>query len=221
MGDKVLEAKVTPFTFESLGAQFGARKAAPKEEAPPPPPTFTEEELHQKGIESFQKGMAEGKALGRKEAEDKNRAIHEQLTQTMEKALPVIQTMDAKYQIELERIRTQLPKLVLAVSQKVAGKALKAEPMATIEDAIEKSLSVLAQKPEVSVFVHPSLAEALKEKLTAMTAERNIATRFSILTDEAIQPSDMRLEWRDGGITTNTQQMWDAIEKMLEETLQG
>lgn len=210
---------IKPFSFESLG-EFGAAAAKKKaEEEIPPPPTFSEEELQKKGEESYALGFKDGLAQGRKEAEDKNRAAHEQLSKSIDAALPAILAMETQFLQSTASLKEKIPQLVLAMSQKVAGKALAENPTARIQEVLEQSIALISAKPEVWIIVHPSVAEALKEQLTAMWSARNITTKLNIHTDEALTPANLRVEWKDGGVATNVEQMWREIEKVLEETL--
>lgn len=209
---------IKPFSFESLG-EFGAATKKKAEEEIPPPPTFSEEELQKKAEESYAMGFKDGTAHGKKDAENKNRAAQEQLAKSIEAALPTIQAMETHFQQSLHSLKEKIPQLVLALSQKVAGKALAENPAARVQEAIEQSISLLAAKPEIWITVHPSVVEALTEQLTALWAARNITTKLNIHTDESMMPANLQVEWKDGGVATNVDQMWREVEKVLEETL--
>ncbi len=173
------------FTFDKV---FDLRGAAAGEDLDSRARTHTEEALVAAREEAFAQGLAAGLERARGETA---RAIADALAQ-MNRRLEDLQTADR------ER-RRQAVNLALAIGAKLAGTLMRRQPLAEAEALIRDCLAEVAEEPRVVIRVNEALLDDLKHRLGELAAECGFGGEIVILGDDALEGSDCRVEWADGG----------------------
>jgi len=219
----VYDANVKRFMFER-DFEAELRPAPPKPQEPipeqptevlmpdepvhPPTPMFSAEELHAARMAAY----ADGETTGLQTA---------------------MGSIDSKIARALEQIGAQLPSLqhdreqvVHSVSEEAArlAHAMVArmfpemarrygltEIQAVIADCIEQAID----QPRIIIRLHPDLAPVISEKAEHMAMMAGYAGRLSVLPEATLGPSDIRLEWGDGGAERLISRAWADISDIV------
>lgn len=174
----------------------------------PPSPMFSAEELHGARMAAY----ADGETTGLQTA---------------------MGSIDSKIARALEQIGAQLPSLqqdreqvVHSVSEEAArlAHAMVArmfpelarrygltEIQAVISDCIEQAID----QPRIIIRLHPDLAPVISEKAEHMAMMAGYAGRLSVLPEATLGPSDIRLEWGDGGAERLISRAWADISDIV------
>jgi len=217
---------VERFSFKELngGAANANRGNRPfkspgkaKEDAPPPPPTFSEEQLKAAERASYQKGFLEGEKEGRKQAESEQAMIDRKLTETVEKFANRVAPIFNDYKKMALALQQQSPKVALSIARKIAGHALAQNAQAVIDEIALRCSETMLKEPKLTITVHESMGDTLARKLEQLAARLQSATDIVILRDPSMPMADCRIEWNQGEIERQTAQIWQQIEKTIED----
>jgi len=181
------------------------------------PPTFNEEQLKMAEREAHQKGFLEGEQEGRKQAESEQAMIDRKLSETLEKFATSLQPLFENYSKMAVALQQQSPKMALAISRKVAGHALAQNAQAVIDELATRACQTMMEEPKLTITVHDSLADALTKKLEQLATRLQSATNIIVQRDANIPATDCRIEWSQGVMERQTTQIWQQVEKMIED----
>ena len=187
----------------------------PKEEEVPAEPTFNEADLKLAEREGYQKGFLEGIKEGRHQAESEQAAINAQLAALGSTFTGSVMPLFEDYKRMYLRISQELPKIALAIAQKVAGAALQENAAAQVAEIATRCCESMMSEPQLTITVHESLGDALEKMLSGLAARLPESTHIIILRDPATPKSDCKIEWKMGSMHYSTQEMWDRVEKAV------
>jgi flagellar assembly protein FliH len=156
----------------------------------------------------YMRGLQDGQRQGEVEAQARLAAAMERLAAT---AGAMLSANDA-HQSESEALAIDF---ALALGRKLAGNVLAREPLAAIADAAAQSFQHLRGVPHLVVRVNESLVEAVDPLIARMARERGFEGRLVTLGEPDIAPSDVRLEWADGGIVRDQTRIEQAVAQAL------
>lgn len=118
-----------------------------------------------------------------------------------------LQTIGAQMQIILSRLadesaslRASATELALAAARKIAGEALNAFPIDTIEQLAAEAVQDLRDEPRLSVRCAPDLVEDLAERLERTARELGFEGAIRVRGNAEMSGADVRLEWATGAI---------------------
>lgn len=115
----------------------------------------------------------------------------------------------------VEQHRRDAARLAHAIAGKLAGAALAALPARTIEDVIEKAITMVPHEPRIVVRAHPDAVSPLKEASARISAEHGYGGRIVIIGEAQFRNGDCRIEWADGGMERSL----DAIDETIRAAL--
>jgi len=189
-----------------------------KEEVPPPPPppSFNEEDVKTAEREGYKKGFLEGTEDGIKQAQSEQADIDRKLTETVEKFAKAVSPLLNDYRQMIQQLRQDMPKVAMAIAQKVAGDALAKDAQRTIEGVAMRCVETMIGEPKLTVCVHSSLAAALEGKLQQLATRLQSATHIVVIPDEAMEIANCRIEWKHGAMERHTGALWAEIERVVQ-----
>lgn len=191
-----------------------AAEAAPV--APPPPPTYSQAELDKEKAMSFSEGLQKGITEGRAGAENDQSQVNLQLQQLMSR-LNADLTATRQEFLELYQSKYhELIGLALAVAGKVAGTALKESSDQIISSLIEQTLPMLLRQPKVIIAVHPEIKSVMESHVLRIAMESGYEGTVIVNGNPALAISDCRLEWQDGAVERNSENIWKEILQVIE-----
>lgn len=103
----------------------------------------------------------------------------------------------------------------LALGRKLAGEALRSEPLAAIAEAAKAAFSHVRGVPHLAVRVNEALLEDVETLVKRLARERGFEGRLIVLGEPDIAPGDARLEWADGGIVRDQARIEEAVARAL------
>lgn len=125
-----------------------------------------------------------------------------------------LQTIGAQMQIILSRLadesaslRASATELALAAARKIAGEALKAYPLDTIEQLTAEAVQDLREEPRLSVRCAPELVEDLAERLERTARELGFEGAIRVRGNAEMSGADVRLEWATGAIERSAEEI--------------
>jgi flagellar assembly protein FliH len=175
-------------------------------------PTFSEEEVEIARQQGYEAGKEEGLAAT---MEILTKQINETLFKIDEKLLAAFQTQDSFNQ-DLSRAAHSL---AIGVCKKMMPAMAEKYSFDEVERAIEQVFSKAIEKPRITLSVHVNLVEAVEERLTELAKEKGFEGRVFVKADEAMEASDCRVDWVNGGSERNTKKLWANITSILDRNI--
>ncbi len=183
--------------------------------APPPPPTFSEEEMMLAEREGYKKGFAAGEIEGRKQAENQQAEINNQLVAMIDTFTSSVAPIFDHYRTMTLDLQKDIPNVALAIARKVAGESLQANAEAVVCDIAMKACETMISEPELTIVAHESFADTLENKLQELAQRLPAATRIIIVRDPDMPKADCRIEWHNGSLERVTTNLWQHVEKAI------
>jgi flagellar assembly protein FliH len=88
-----------------------------------------------------------------------------------------------------------------------------------IEGILTHCLTSLKQEPRLVAYVSAAQLDALQGRLAELTAANGFEGRVVLIGDDKMADSDCRVEWADGGIERDSNQIWRTIEDAMNRYL--
>ncbi len=175
-------------------------------------PTFSEEEVE----EARQKGFDAGKEEGRREAAD---ATEQKLLETIEQACTQLADV-YNTQTEANReIGREMISVATAIAKKMFPDLNARNALGEVERVVQETLKAVTEEPRIQIMVNPELREPLSERLSTMTHRAGFEGKVFVNPDPAMQLGDCRIEWSNGAAVRDSEEMWQMIDKIIEENL--
>jgi flagellar assembly protein FliH len=213
-------AAIRKFTFDN-DFDRPAKPAAKPEVVvepppPPPPPTFSEQELADAVATARKAALAEGVAQGRAEsAADVERRTAAALAAIGNH----LASIDKQVRAVADGLAQNTVELSLAMVRQLFPALLRRGAAAEIEALFAQCLETLRAEPWFTIRVPADQADEIGEKVQAVGASRGYEGRLTVLGDAALKPGDCRIEWAQGGMIRDREQIWKAIEAAIEQAL--
>jgi flagellar assembly protein FliH len=157
---------------------------------------------------AFARGVAQGAAETRVEAEQRSLAMIERIATTMSTLDKQIEAVEAKFE-------TEAVEVAVAVAKKLAPELVATEPFAEIAALAVGCFRNLVKCPHVVVRVNDALHETARATLDEIVRRLSPDTKLVLLAEPDIAPGDCRIEWADGGIERDTAATAAAIDEAV------
>ncbi len=175
-------------------------------------PTFSEEEVEQARTEGFDAGKEEGR---REAADATEQKLLETIEQACEKLADVYNTQtDANRQIGREMIS-----VATAIAKKMFPDLNSRNALGEVERVVQETLKAVTEEPRIQIMVNPELREPLTERLGTMTHRAGFEGKVFVNPDPSMPLGDCRIEWSNGAAVRNVEEMWEMIDKIIDENL--
>lgn len=193
-------------------------EVAPVEVAPPPPPppTFSEAELDASRMAGRKQGYTEGFTAGRQEAQRETDRRAEDANAAISKLADAVGNLQTSYHRMLLTEATQLKQLITTIARKVAGEAINARGVETIEAVVERCLPVIFTKPRVIIELHPGILEAAIERIENQLRREGFEGEIQFRSNEDLGISDISIDWITGQVSRSEAALWEEIHTLLE-----
>ena len=184
----------------------------PPEPEAPPQVIYSEEDYNQAKEEAYVAGHA---AALQETAESMDRLI----AVALEACAESLKTLFVK----AETLSDESTSLVAQVTQEICKKLLPhtADEYVTTEitSMVQSLLPELLGQSRVIVKTNPHTAEKLEGHLKAVADKIGFEGRLVVIDDSSILPTDVFVEWSDGGAERNTKQLWSEIDALIERNI--
>jgi flagellar assembly protein FliH len=101
------------------------------------------------------------------------------------------------------RIETEAVDVAVAVARKLCAELTSREPLAELTALVADCLRHLVSTPHLAVRVNDALYDEAHARIETLARQSGFEGRLVILSDPDIAHSDCKLEWADGGVTSD------------------
>ena len=188
------------FTFDTYFGERPGRPAADRK----PSHSVTESD-----VEAARKqGYADGHAAGEQEAAARSdRELGDAMTQLAQSAASLLTALDS----QMASMKKESVAIAMEVSRKLAPAMVAMRPEVEIEAVLRDCLTHLNREPHILLRVSASLVDRLKETVDRMAMERGLSGRIILLGEPAMAEGDCVVEWADGGVVRNRDEVENEI----------
>ncbi len=187
----------------------------------PAEPVFNESQVKDAEQTGYCRGFLEGEKELREQAEAAAGKLQQDLLNAVEKLAGNVHRMMTEYNQFSQTQRGELPKLALAIARKVAGQALKNDPMPAIESMVKTCVDRLLPQPHIVITVAEPLVAALRERLAEYYAHNQDPGEISIEGNPALTAADCKIVWEHGTAARSTASLWREMEALVESMADG
>ncbi len=159
-----------------------------------------EEELDQARRSEYERGRGDGEQAAQQSIEAETAAAVADLLESLG-------DMQARLAEEGAAIRAEAVKVAVAAAEVLAGELVGRQPTALVESLFSHCLEHLEGAPHVALRVNDTVAAALQERVGAIAEHRGFAGRIIVLGDPETRRGDCRIEWADGGMARDFEQL--------------
>lgn len=190
--------------------------APPPPPPPPPPPGFTEEEMQAARDAAFEEGHQKGLEEGRKSAWDEAMlSVEKQQADTLEKIASLLKGMEPFCQKVSDQAFETAVEFAFAVCKKILPDLNKRDGLNEIRALLEKNFHFLKEEPKISIRLNPALADPIKQHIAQIVLKESYPGKIAVIRDENIAAGDCRIEWKNGGLERNVQDILNQTEELL------
>jgi flagellar assembly protein FliH len=178
----------------------------------PAKPKFGEADLEKARTEGF----AAGKESGRQEA---MQSIEQQISQTLS-AISEQLTGLSQAQVQASERQTRgAVEAALTVVRKMFPRLAGRHGLTEIESVVCDCLERLRTEPRIVIRVADSLLDQVEQRVSQLAAGAGFDGKIVFLSQEGLQPGDIRVEWADGGAERDSDRLWHEIDQIITRTI--
>lgn len=159
-------------------------------------------------VEARAEGFRAGEAQGRAQSDAQMQGLFAQLQRGTQKLLA---TEDQR----ANAVETQAAHLAVAIAKAVAGAALGDRQLESLASAVRECLSHARGASHLAVRVTPEAVETVEPMIQRLARESGFGGRIVVLGEPEIAPGDGRIEWADGGLSLDGEQLRQMIDRAV------
>lgn len=197
---------ISKFLFETSFDGPGGKAAVPPK---PVKRNYTPAEVEAEKAKAFAEGHAAGVADASKEFAARSAAAHEAVASRFGAFVKEIDRHHA------ESVQAAVASAV-AMTRKLLPALSRNQASAEIEALIRDCLGRLHNEPKIVIRLNDSMVDTFRERLETLAHDSGFSGRVVVVADPRVGAEDARVEWADGGVERNTEQVWQEIEAIIE-----
>ena len=141
-------------------------------------------------------GYAAGQADAAKETVRRNAAAMEEIARKLGGIAASLGQAEA-------RIEAEAVEIAVAVARKLCAELTSREPLAELTALVTDCLRHLVSTPHLVVRINDALYDDARTRIETLAKQHGFEGRLVILSDPDIAHGDCKLEWADGGVTSD------------------
>lgn len=190
----------TCFELEDLEgtAMPGQTSAAPK---------FSEEDMEAARAEGFAAGRENGHC-------DAMQTIEQQASEALSAIAGQLTGLSQAQAQANERQAREALETALTIVRKLFPRLAAQHGLAEIEAVVSDCLARLRDEPRIVIRVADSLLDRVEERVNRLVEQAGFEGKIVFLSQEELNPGDVRVEWADGGAERNAHQQWRDIDQL-------
>ena len=192
------------FLFETSFGQAQVEQRTTAVEAPPEP-TYFDQDLAQARAD----GVTAGKETGRQEALESVENAAAKALEDIGRHLPALEESVAAMQERQVRAALEVS---AAMVRKFFPRMAQDQGLQEIEAVVRDAMMRLRDEPRIVIRVCDSLLDTVKKRVCDLANNTGFEGKIVFLADEAMDSSDVRVEWADGGAERDTGRIWQEVE---------
>jgi flagellar assembly protein FliH len=178
----------------------------------PAPPTFSEAEL----AAARAAGYADGEAAGREAATG---ATETKLTELMQQIAGYVPGLANDRDQAVSAVSHEAARLAHAMVRRMLPELARRYRVEEIEAVVIDSLGKALDLPRILIRAPADLAGYLGDRLETVARQHGFAGRVVVLSDKSLGPSDVKVEWGDGGAERCVQRAWSDLEATVQRVV--
>lgn len=139
--------------------------------------------------------------------------------QSLQAIASQMQLIIARLAHESDALRHEAADLAVAAARKIAGEALSAYPLDTIESLAREAVKDLRSEPRLSVRCASDLVESLSERLETTAREAGFEGIIMVRGDDGMTGADVRLEWGAGAVQRSAEEIETRLNDVVARWL--
>ncbi|WP_291843085.1 FliH/SctL family protein [Maricaulis sp.] len=139
--------------------------------------------------------------------------------QSLQAIASQMQLILARLAHESDALRQEAAGLAMAAASKIAGEALAAFPIDTIEQVALEAVKDLRSEPRLSVRCSPELVEGLAERLEKTARDAGFDGAIMVRGDAGMKNADVRLEWGAGAVQRSAEEIETRLNDVVARWL--
>lgn len=177
-----------------------------------PAPTFDEE-----AVEAARKaGFEEGLVAGRTEAESSAAA---KSAQTLENIANAFADFNQDRTDEVAQAASDALGIAVAVVRKLFPTLRTKLAEKEIRAFVAQRLGDAGDTRTLKVQVHDDLCEPITAQMTELAKQSGFSGTVTVQADPDLDPGDVRLDWREGGVERVYETLWTGLEAALTRSI--
>ena len=217
--------KYRPFTFDRSFDEAEierAREAAIVEEKQreeeerlaelernPPPPTYSVEELEAARAAAFEEGRQQG-------IQETQESLDAQILAAMQTITGQLAVLHDRQALANETISSQMARIAGDIIERLLPEYVKRHGDDEILALVRECLEPLEDAGRVMIHVPEDGKEVMVEKLQQAAQESGFEGRLLVKGDPVLGPSDVRIDWGQGGTERNMDEIWQSINEAID-----
>ena len=185
-----------------------------KDKSLPENAVYSEEQLILAKMQASQTGKAEGVRETRAAQEESALKCFHQIITLLERLIL------AEDKREIEQMMATV-RLTARVTHKLLPQFADRYSMDEIERVITEAIEARRDEPRIAITIPTLHMEALRAGIDKMAIDTGYAGKLILLTDDAMTPSDVRVEWADGGAERLYERLYAQIESEFAKAIAG
>lgn len=165
-------------------------------------------------MQAQQQGKAEGIRETRAAQEETALKCFHQIITLLERLIL------AEDKREIEKMMATV-RLTARVTHKLLPQFAERYSMDEIERVITEAIDARRDEPRIAITIPTLHMEALKAGIDKMALDKGYAGKIILLSDDAMSPSDVRVEWADGGAERLYERLYAQIESEFAKAIAG
>ncbi|MFQ5773258.1 MAG: hypothetical protein ACE5GS_01960 [Kiloniellaceae bacterium] len=173
---------------------------------------YFDEDLEQ----AREEGFAAGKEAGEREAMG---GIEQAIARTLDaiaQQLPALSRAQAEAE---ERQSREAVAVATTLVRKLFPKMARQQGFAEIESLVVECLERLREEPRIVIRVADALLDPVNERVSALAGQVGFEGRIVFLSQDELNPGDVRVEWADGGAERDSHRLWREADGVIERFL--
>ena len=175
---------------------------------------YSEEQVAQIKAQTLALGKSEGVQDTRQKQEE---LISQLLQKTLAQAEKLVKNEDRR---EIEKC-TDAVKLAMQVVHKLLPGFAARYAVSEIERVIVQSIEARRDEPRIAVIVPTMHLESLTARIDALALDKSYAGKIILIADDALPPTDCRVEWADGGAERLYERLLSQIDTEFTKAIAG
>lgn len=147
---------------------------------------------------AYERGFADGRVAA-------DLAAQERLTTAMERLAAIAGELLAERAATQRQAEAAAVEFALLFARRLGGAAVSRAPLAPIAEAASACFEHVVGAPHLAARVHESLVDETERVLSRLAAERGFEGKMIVLGEPDIAPGDVRLDWADGAVVREHQ----------------
>ena len=178
-------------------------------------PGYSKKELESVCQESFGNGLSQGMKEGRAAA---LQSIESQINQAMTAITQALPTLFESLSQERNKLLDDTHFLILTILKKLLPTLEQSRAQAEVERIVAEAILRLPNEPRIAIRIHPDLCKAMNPVLDSLTRQAGFEGKLIVLPDPEKAPSDVTVEWADGGAERNLSDIQEKIFELINST---